>query len=728
MRRFFLFLIILVLLASCTSMPKYKSYVSIKGADCPQAQFAAQEIALSLDGRGIGLSDSEPQWTIRFADIDLDLGEQSYHIEVLGRIIEITGGDERGLMYGGLEVAEQIKLYGIERLSESSGSPYLPDRGTKFNIPLDLRTPSYSDAGDVAQSNIDDMWDIEFWHEYIDELARDRYTFISICSLNPFPSMVKVPEYPDVALDDVWRSTIPFDESYSGRATDMMRPEHWENYEIVKKITIDEKIEFWREVMQYAADHGIDFYIYVWNCYTFAENGKYGITPEMDNQIARDYYRCSVRELIKTYPLLKGIGVTAGEQLNNNPEFISENEEWLFDTFGRGIMAALENEPDREFFLMHRLHDSNVQSIKEQWSDFTGILKYSNPYSGAHMYSVIEPHGIDSVLKELDADDQMWMELRNDDLLLRWGDSEYAREYLKKVPEAGGRVQGFFMGCDTYTPGRDFNDKDPEKPNQLYVKKHWINYMLFGRLAYNPELCDKLFADIISYHYGGRDGDLILKTLQVAGKILPLENQQVFYGFDTWYPVGNYSTPDTFGYYDIGKLMKNNQVLSSGIAYGIADSAKAALNGTEIPEGKKSAFEIADMLEAYGNKVLELSEIVLGEKVSGKTAKETEKDFRKLISDQMIYAYLGKYYANKNRGALYLRMFNETSDELYREKAVAALIHATEDWRSYCSLYTSLYTDELLCRDGYFSPEGIILPQVEAEIDFAKNWKPRKMK
>ncbi len=47
-------------------------------------------------------------------------------------------------------------------------------RGTKFNIPLDLRTPSYSDMSDSAQANIETVWDFEFWRAYLDQLARDR--------------------------------------------------------------------------------------------------------------------------------------------------------------------------------------------------------------------------------------------------------------------------------------------------------------------------------------------------------------------------------------------------------------------------------------------------------------------------------------------------------------------------------------------------------------------------
>ena len=69
--------------------------------------------------------------------------------------------------------------------------------------------------------------------------------------MHPFPSMVKVPEYPDVALDDVRKSTVEWEENYPLNGWDFDAPEIVNNYEVIKKISIDEKIEFWRKVMAY---------------------------------------------------------------------------------------------------------------------------------------------------------------------------------------------------------------------------------------------------------------------------------------------------------------------------------------------------------------------------------------------------------------------------------------------------------------------------------------------
>ena len=85
----------------------------------------------------------------------------------------IIARDAGGAMYGGLELAEQIRAHGIEGVVDTARNPYMPMRGTKFNIPLDLRNPSYSDMSDSAQENIATVWDFEFWRAYLDH-ARAR--------------------------------------------------------------------------------------------------------------------------------------------------------------------------------------------------------------------------------------------------------------------------------------------------------------------------------------------------------------------------------------------------------------------------------------------------------------------------------------------------------------------------------------------------------------------------
>ena len=65
---------------------------------------------------------------------------------------------------------------------------------------------------------------MDFWREFLDEMAGHRFNVLSLWSLHPFPSIVKVPEYPDIALDDVIGTTLKFNDTFSTMGKDMLRP------------------------------------------------------------------------------------------------------------------------------------------------------------------------------------------------------------------------------------------------------------------------------------------------------------------------------------------------------------------------------------------------------------------------------------------------------------------------------------------------------------------------
>ena len=67
--------------------------------------------------------------------------------------------------------------------------------------------------------------------------------------------------------------------------------------------------------MQHATDRGIDVYWFTWNIFVWGTEGKHGLPEEGNNPETVAYVCASVRETVKTYPLLAGIGVTAGENM-----------------------------------------------------------------------------------------------------------------------------------------------------------------------------------------------------------------------------------------------------------------------------------------------------------------------------------------------------------------------------------------------------------------------------
>ncbi len=264
-----------------------------------------------------------------------ELGEQAYVIgKHAGRdstTYVIGGGDPVGVMYGGLQLAEQIRFgKGLDGISDTFGRPYHARRGLKMNIALDARTPSYDDTGDSAQQNYANMWDFAFWETFFDEMARHRYNTLTLWNPHPFPSLVKCPDYPDVALEDVCVTMLkPTWKPGAWRDPQHVYPAVFDNLKVVKRMTMDEKIAFWRRVMRHAKDRGIDVYFITWNVLTNGTQGKYGITNAQDNPKTIAYLRQCTRELILTYPDLAGIGVTAGENMRKrNDEFSKEKFLW----------------------------------------------------------------------------------------------------------------------------------------------------------------------------------------------------------------------------------------------------------------------------------------------------------------------------------------------------------------------------------------------------------------
>ena len=296
------------------------------------------------------------------------------------------------------------------------------------------------------------------------------------------------------------RTLVPMDDTYSHSGDDMFRPVLLTRTETVRKMSIEEKIAFWREVMRYAHDRGIEVFWFTWNIFTFGAEGKYGITSAQTNPKTIDYFRASVREMVLTYPLLDGIGITAGEHMQEGKgEFSKEN--WLWRTYGEGIRDALKLQPERRFRLIHRYHQTGQSEIMEAFKDYPGPFELSFKYAIAHMYSVPNPPFIQEALPLITPEHRTWLTVRDDDVYsFRWGDPEYARAFVRNMPPKD-KMAGFYMGPDGTIWGREVISKEPETPRELVIAKRWYSFMLWGRLSYDPDLPDDLFEKTIAARF-----------------------------------------------------------------------------------------------------------------------------------------------------------------------------------------------------------------------------------
>ena len=668
--------------AACSNQ---KQQVTISSdLENPKIEFAVDEIKASFVERGVEVllvESTSADIVFLIQPENTELKPEGFSIKKEGKKIIVIGADNAGAMYGGLELAEQISLYGLNGITEATQNPYMELRGTKFNIPLDVRTPSYTCAGDASQNNIPEMWSFDFWREYIDNLARYRYNLISLWNLHPFPSMVKVPDYPDVALNDVQRTTIEtskLNSYYHNHGTGLDAPEILANVEIVKNISIEEKIEFWRKVMSYAKERNIIFYVVTWNIFVNGTEGKYGITDDIDNEITRDYLKKSVKQMFVTYPDLAGIGLTTGENMPGAT--VEDKENWAFETYGKGTMETAEESPDRKITFLHRMHQAGSKAIVQKFEpliDNKNIeFLFSFKYAYAHVYSAtVQPYH-ESYIKDIEGKPKstIWT-MRNDDVYyFRWGAPDFVREFIKNIPYDESR--GFYYGSDGWIWGRDFLAKESENRGQLEIVKHWYHWMIWGRLGYNPNLENKRFIQILQKHFPEVEAELLFTAWQEASMIYPTTTGFHWGPADyTWYIEGCISQPvpaqTETGFHDVNRFISLPPHPKSGYQ-SIPDFVIMKIAGDT--SDLVSPFDVAQKLHSLSDNALK----ILEELKSG-----NNKELQVTLHDIRTIAYLGKYYAYKIEGSAKLALYRETKEKAYQNDAVAQLNSALEFWKKY---------------------------------------------
>lgn len=617
------------------------------------------------------------------------LESEGFRIEGSPEAITITAIDQAGLLYGGLELLERIRNGDTLEQLPILQNPYMQLRGCKLNIPLDARTPSYTDASDAGQQNIPVVWDFEYWREYIDRMAEARFNFISLWSLNPFPSIVRTPGFEDVALDDVWRSrTIRSQEHYHLWGTGLVTPEILDEAEVPLKITMDQKIAFWRKVMAYGKSRNVDFYFVTWNIFTDGAFGKYGISDDVDNPITRDYYRKSVVALFETYPDLKGIGLTTGENMHDVP--FKQKEDWAFDTYGRGALEFAAAHPEREIRFLHRQHMASPDAIIER---FQPLIEQSNidfvfsfKYAKAHVYSATEQYYHQNFVENLlpTGVKTIWTQRNDDTYYYRWGSPDFVREFINNIPPEV--TQGQYFGSDQWIWGRDFLQREQSVPATLELAKQDFQWTLWGRLSYDPTLGNDRFQLWLAHRYSlsHNQSQTLLHAWQNASLIYPTVTGFHWGALDfQWYIEGCQSRErqagNETGFHDVNRFITLPPHKRAN-CQSIPDFVE------EKPSQARSPFQVADEIQAYAREA---------ELTAQKLEANASTALQALLADIRIVAQLGHYYAAKIRGATEVALYRHSNEPSHKSAAIAHLAQAARSWHAYTQASLARYRNPL---------------------------------
>ncbi|MCK9599343.1 MAG: hypothetical protein M0R06_09900 [Sphaerochaeta sp.] len=608
-------------------------------------------------------------------DCKADLADQEYERRVVGQTITLFSSTDAGFLYALLD------LRADDAQSDCIRKPYIKQRGIKYNIPLDARTPSYSDASDIAFHSLQKIWDFSFWEEYLDTMAENKYNLLSLWSLSPFPSLVVAKGFERMSLSDVKCSTLAPKPSMSGDT--LYTPDMESKLVTIKKLTIEEKIKFFNRVISYAKDRCIAVYLFTWNIFIFgAESKIYGISSDLENETTKAYLRSAMTSLMESYPALAGFGFTAGERMSGNAK---DDVAYLFETYTQAVRTYLNTHPKRRFVLIHRTHWAASSIIEILYRDYPHSFALSFKYTNAHLHSHPEPKFLEQFKNENPSNFKLFLTLRDDDYYLhRWANYDYAKMFISHLPARD--IEGFYLGSDGYSWGWETASK--HGGGELYIHKHWLKLALFGQLSYDPTLPKKEFVRQFLFHHPSLD-EQYFSMLEEASSMLNLVTMLHWHDWDfQWYvegcckfihpPIGKLAFEDIIDFLECPSMPGSNCL-----------SIQASIIQQERPVGMLCAMDIAHELEYHATKVLEYTNPIL------KSSKEDD-DVWEMTMDIHSLGLLGHYYACKIEAAY--RLGCAIIGKSGEENLFALLETASSLWEQYAHEMHTCYRPQRFAR------------------------------
>lgn len=607
----------------------------------------------------------------------------------------VLAKDERGAMYGVLDLAEQVRMQGeLERVEPKTSNPRFPFRAVKFNLPW-----SPYRSGPATDIHLDACRDLKFWERFLDMMAENRFNVLSLWNLHPFTFMIRPENFPEAC---------PFTNE---------ELKEWQH--------------FWRPLFRMAKERGIETYIVNWNIVVSPEFAKAHSVKEKNDtsEIVRRYTRECVTQAINEYEDLAGLGVTLADWMNNMTP--KEREDWIEETFVAGMKKAkrpvkfihrsvLAGSPSemRRVIDNAKLPDPVWVEIKFNWSHghSTPRLAITHDYNSGKIDEAFwSPTPTNYKI--------VWM-IRNEDFfILRWGEPGFIRDHI--AANGHDYVGGYFVGSEGYIPARDYSHPlHPHQTWQYAFEKQWPFYTFWGRLLYDPQTPDSVFEAECGRRYGRGIGKQMLQAYRLAGR-MPL--RLASFHAATWdytlYSEGFLAPAKSRGLSDgvspfisIDELI-DHQVLDPTYL-SIPDSVELALAGKEIPNDRVTPLQLADRSEKDGR---DLSSLVLALRSAAGPypgAYDCEMD------DLETWAYLSLYFADKLRAGVALATFRLTGRVEEQENAVRLLEQTAKHWDGAVAVTKKHYLETPHVSGGTFSWEKY-RDQVQRDIRLATEAKPR---
>lgn len=705
-----------LLLSALSSVSLAANVVIIADQDSAPARYAAAKLERSLTqaGHQIAKDRKAYDFLISLATHPQRLQPEAFQIIPEAKVITVYGGDDRGLIYGALQLATILRDgTPLERIPALEDQPSLEFRAIKYNLPWDTYRPS-----SALDQHHDTARDLKYWEAFLDMMVANRFNVISLWNEHPFTYMVLPKNFPEAS---------PWSKKEQAQWHELYR----EIFRMAKERALDTYIVHWSIFVskEFAAAHDVakvNFYPHYY-------------VPGDTSELVRRYLRESVKQVLEEYPDLDGIGISHGEGMAEMTPL--ERQQWMDDVLIAGML-----EVKRPVKLIHRVPFSsgtssapgvskNVEQVTREAMEkledkFDGPIWVEMKFNWSHAHStpqLVKVHGGelgDTYFKPEPANYKVTWQARNEDFFaLRWGVPSFIREHVR-LNGSPSYVGGYFIGSDTYIPALDYFTANKSGVDWKWAfERQWLFYQLWGRLLYNPSTPDSVFEAEFVHRYGPEAGKLLHAYSLASSTQLRLASLYDSRWDFTLYSEGFLALQgEETKYISVDALIEQPTLAPEYVS--VKDYVQASQQGKSFGAERVTPPVLIEMLERDNREALRLIE---GIDTTGNASLTQE------VADVKTWANLGLHLAEKLRGAIALQTYRAVGGAEHQNAAIDHLSRALGYWDEVVKITRPLYRDMRLthynhnaftANDDNWFHWALIRDEVAQDVEIARRAQP----
>jgi hypothetical protein len=626
-------------------------------------EFGMDEVRRALAERGL------PESAVQFQTKVVEGKPECYTVS---RDL-ITGTDERGLMYGLLEAADQIRATG--HLFQTSGCPAVAMRGIRYFL---------------HNQDLEKNWyySTNYWDRYFEMLARNRFNRFNLVFAHqtnylapPYPFWLDLPEFPQI------------------RVPGLGAEQRKKNLEMLQYIS------------QAAADHGIDFTLGVWE-HNIIQTVWEKMTPTTEgitHENIGPYSHAALKKILQLCPAIRSVQMRTNEESGIPDDYRME--------FYRNYVFTAIRDAGRPVYLDLRAWEVANDMIEA--AQQVGVpLRVSTKYWAEDMgrpYQPAETYPGYSYLNFLEKPHSypFYWELwgLGSHRLLLWGNPDFVRRAVSTFHL--GDAVGFEI--DPPLAQKGFGNRPGEwgvfteaHKDRVFWKwefeRYWLFYQLWGRLSYDPDAPDSIWRDELRRRFGAAAPDVLEAYKNASGVI----NEIV---------AVHLADPNMYIWPEInpgGLVDAYRDVLPSDWRY-VSSIPEAVQNRIQhVASAKQTAPQTAMFL----NGLAQRTEEALAR--ADKTIPADNAEWRSSKPDFEVLCLLARYHALKQTATDQVTYFDATGDHAALDSATRDLENAVQVWERLVHLTDGLYPNGMA-----FGPDDVghwkdKLPYVHHDLELVR--------